>query len=200
MRHILQMNQPADAYIINQVIAGNKSLFAQLVDRYSAMAFTIAYRILVNREDAEEAVQDAFVKVYEHLGEFRQKSKFSTWLYRIVYNTAISHTRNRKSFLQEMDTLAFQLPDTSSCDGLVYGFTPDEAGELVGKMMAFLPEEDRIIVTLYYLNESNIEEIHTITGISKANIKVRLFRARKKIQQCMTRVSDSVSLYSINTQ
>lgn len=200
MRHILQMNNPADAYIIEQVVAGNKSLFAQLIDRYSAMAFTIACRILVNREDAEEAVQDAFVKVYEHLGNFRQKSKFSTWLYRIVYNTAVSHARNRKPFLQDLDGIAFQMPDTSSSDSLVYGFTPDEASELVGKMMALLPEEDRVIVTLYYLNESGIDEIHAITGLSKANIKVRLFRARKKIQECMARVPDTVSLCSINTQ
>jgi len=200
MRHILQMNNPADAYIIEQVVAGNKSLFAQLIDRYSAMAFTIACRILVNREDAEEAVQDAFVKVYEHLGNFRQKSKFSTWLYRIVYNTAVSHARNRKPFLQDLDVMAFQMPDTSSSDGLVYGFTTDEASELVGKMMALLPEEDRVIVTLYYLNESGIDEIHAITGLSKANIKVRLFRARKKIQECMARVPDTVSLCSINTQ
>jgi len=200
MRHILQMNNPADAYIIEQVVAGNKSLFAQLIDRYSAMAFTIACRILDNREDAEEAVQDAFVKVYEHLGNFRQKSKFSTWLYRIVYNTAVSHARSRKPFLQDLDGMAFQMPDTSSSDGLVYGFTPVEASELVGKMMALLPEEDRVIVTLYYLHESDIDEVHTITGLSKANIKVRLFRARKKIQECMARFPDTVSLCSINTQ
>jgi len=194
------MNKPADAYLINQIIAGHKSLFAQLIDRYSAMAFTLAYRILDNREDAEEVVQDAFVKAYEHLGDFRQKSKFSTWLYRIVYNTAITRTRNRKPILQEIDGQAHQVADTCPSDGLVYGFTTDEASELVKKMLALLPEEDRIIITLYYLNESGIEEIHAITGLSKANIKVRLFRARKKIQECMGRFSDAVSLCTINMQ
>ena len=193
------MNKPADAYLIDQIIAGHKSLFAQLIDRYSAMAFTLAFRILDNREDAEEVVQDAFVKAYEHLGDFRQKSKFSTWLYRIVYNTAITSTRNRKPFLQEIDGQSYQVPDTGSSDGLVYGFTTDEAGELVRKMLALLPEEDRIIITLYYLNESGIEEIHAITGLSKANIKVRLFRARKKMQECTSRVSDTMSLCPINT-
>jgi RNA polymerase sigma factor (sigma-70 family) len=146
------MNEPADSYIIDQVITGKKSMFACLVERYNAMAFTLAYRILDNREDAEEVVQDAFVKAYEHLGDFRKKSKFSTWLYRIVYNTAVTRTRNRKLFIQEINNPAFQVADTSPSDDLVYGFTPDESGELVRKMLAMLPEEDRTILTLFYLN------------------------------------------------
>jgi len=194
------MNKPADATIIDQVIAGHKSLFAQLIDRYNAMAFTLAYRILDNREDAEEVVQDAFVKAYEHLGDFRQKSKFSTWLYRIVYNTAISHARIRRPYLQEIDNSAFQVPDNDASDGSVYGFNQDEAGELVRKMLKILPEEDRILLTLYYLNESGIDEIHDITGLSKSNIKVKLFRARRKIQDGITRVSDTVPLYSLTIQ
>lgn len=194
------MNEPADSYIINQVMTGKKSMFAHLVERYNAMAFTLAYRILDNPEDAEEVVQDAFVKAYEHLGDFRQKSKFSTWLYRIVFNTAITRTRNRKPLLQEIDDRAFQMPDTGPSDNLLYGFTPDESGELVRKMLAMLPEEDRTILTLFYLNESGIDEIHAITGLSKANIKVKLFRARKKLQGCIARVSDAVSLCSINIQ
>jgi RNA polymerase sigma-70 factor (ECF subfamily) len=198
MRHILQMNNAADATIIDQVIAGHISLFAQLIDRYNAMAFTLAYRILDNREDAEEVVQDAFVKAYEHLGDFRQKSKFSTWLYRIVYNTAISHARIRRPCQQEIDERAFQVPDNGPSEDTVYGFTQDEAGELVEKMLKILPEEDRIILTLYYLNESGIDEIHAITRLSKANIKVKLFRARKKIQDCITRVPDAVPFYSLN--
>ena len=64
-----------------------------LVDRYKDLAFTIAFRILGKREDAEEVVQDAFVKAFQNLSSFRQKAKFSTWLYRIVYNTAISKKR-----------------------------------------------------------------------------------------------------------
>jgi RNA polymerase sigma factor (sigma-70 family) len=192
------MNEPADSYIIDQVITGKKSMFARLVERYNAMAFTLAYRILYNREDAEEVVQDAFLKAYEHLGDFRKKSKFSTWLYRIVYNTAVTRSRNRKLSVQEINNPVFQVPDTSPSDDLVYGFTPDESSELVRKMLVMLPEEDRTILTLFYLNESGIDEIHAITGLSKANIKVKLFRARKKLQDYLARVSDTISLCSIN--
>lgn len=173
-------------------------LFAHLVDRYKAMAFTLAIRILGNREDAEETVQDAFVKVYEHLAEFRQKSKFSTWLYRIVYNTAVSRNRKKKPVLQEMDGRAFLHEDTSLSDGLLYGFTEDEAKDFVRKILDFLSAEERTIITLYYLNESGIDEIHEITGLSKANIKVKLFRARKKLQCYVDQVSEDVTLYSIN--
>jgi RNA polymerase sigma factor (sigma-70 family) len=194
------MNKLADADIIVQVIAGNKMLFTHLVDRYKAMAFTLAFRILGNREDAEETVQDAFVKVYEHLAEFRQKSKFSTWLYRIVYNTSITHSRKRKAAMQEMDSQTCLHEDTSRPDSLIYGFTEEEAGEFVRKILAFLSGEERTIITLYYLNESGIDEIHEITGLSKTNIKVKLFRARKKLQEYIGQVSDTVSLCSINVQ
>jgi RNA polymerase sigma factor (sigma-70 family) len=192
------MNKLADAHIIDQVRAGNKMAFAQLVDRYNAMAFTLAFRIVGNREDAEEIVQDGFVKVYEHLNEFRQNSKFSTWLYRIIYNTAVTHTRKKKPVMQVIDNQSFIYEDAGRADDTLYGFTEAEAGQFVRKVLALLPEEDRTIVTLYYLNESGIDEIHEITGLSKTNIKVRLFRARKKLQGYMRQVTDVVALYSVN--
>jgi len=192
------MNKLAEAYIIDQVLAGNKMLFSRLIDPYNVMAFTLAFRIVGNREDTEEIVQDAFVKVYEHLGEFRKKSKFSTWLYRIIYNTAITHTRKKKVVLQEIDNRFCPHEDSNPSD--ICGFTEEEAGEFVRKALAILPEEERTIVTLYYLNESGIDEIHDITGLSKANIKVKLFRARKKLQGNIRQISDAVALYSINIQ
>ena len=146
------MNKLADAEIIVQVLAGNKMLFAHLVDRYKAMAFTLAFRILGNREDAEETVQDAFVKAYEHLAEFRRQSKFSTWLYRIVYNTSITRGRKKKPATQEMDNQALLHEDTSQADSLLYGFTEEEAGDFIRRILALLPEEDRTIITLHYLN------------------------------------------------
>jgi len=194
------MTKLADAEIIVQVIAGNKMLFAHLVDRYKTMAFTLAFRILGNREDAEETVQDAFVKAYEHLAEFRRQSKFSTWLYRIVYNTSITRGRKKKPAMMEVDRRTLLHEDTSQADSLLYGFTEEEAGDFIRKILALLPDEDRTIITLHYLNESGIDEIHEITGLSKANIKVKLFRARKKLQEYVDQISDSVALYSINVQ
>ena len=83
-----------DQYLV-QIAQGNQHGFAMLVDKHKELAFTVALRITGNREDAEEVIMDAFVKAYRSLGSFKREAKFSTWLYRIVFNTAISRTRKK---------------------------------------------------------------------------------------------------------
>src|SRR3954452_9238250 len=90
------MNQPTDQIIINKVLAGNISVYSELVNRYSNMVFTLAYNIILNREDAEEVAQDVFVKAFTSLQSFKQQSTFSTWLYRIVVNTALNKKKLHK--------------------------------------------------------------------------------------------------------
>jgi RNA polymerase sigma-70 factor (ECF subfamily) len=188
------MNDISDKVLIDLILAGQKMLFTRLVERYSAMAFTLAYRIIGNREDAEEVVQDAFVRIYEHLGEFRRKSKFSTWLYRIVYNAAISHTRKDKPVMEEIDNRIYSGIEDPGSGKSLFGLTEEEAVDFIRRAMAILSEEERTILTLYYLNESGIDEIHQITGLSKANIKVKLFRARKKLQSSARHISSTTEL------
>lgn len=195
------MNQFSDTYIIEKVLNGEKQLFAHLVNRYSAMAYTLAYRILENKHDAEEVVQDAFVKAFENLASFRRKSNFSTWLYRIVYNTAVSGIRSRRPEEMSIDNKMMQIEDDSIYGNLLYGYTEEEASDLVRKALAMLPEDERIIVTLYYLNESKIDEIHQITGLSKSNVKIKLFRARKKLLHFFKKCAEiSHTVYTINMQ
>ncbi len=90
------MEQRDDIYFIDKVLNGDSSAFAVLVDRYKTMAFNISARITGSREDAEEVAQDSFVKAYRSLSSFKRNAKFSTWLFRIVYNTSVSHYRKRK--------------------------------------------------------------------------------------------------------
>ncbi len=99
------MMQGNDTQLIGRILDGDKSGYAVLVDRYKDLAYTIAYRVLGKREDAEEVVQDAFVKAFQNLSSFRQKAKFSTWLYRIVYNTAISRHRQKKPGWQSIEEI-----------------------------------------------------------------------------------------------
>ncbi len=84
-----------DNFYISKILAGDSTAYVFLIEKYKNMAFSIALKITRNREDAEEIAQDAFIKVYDSLKDFRKKSKFSTWLYKIVYNTAISRIRKK---------------------------------------------------------------------------------------------------------
>jgi RNA polymerase sigma-70 factor (ECF subfamily) len=181
------MIQQNDIQVIERILAGNTRDFEILVNRHKDLAFTLAYRLLNNREDAEEATQDAFIKAFRSLSGFRKDSGFSTWLYRIVYNTALSMKRLKKPVFQNID----DMPSLSEkSDVPKYDFDAiAERNQMLEKALQRIPEEDRILITLYYLNESGVDEIHAITGLSKSNVKVKLFRARKKLQELIGRMA-----------
>jgi RNA polymerase sigma-70 factor (ECF subfamily) len=184
------MMQPDDAQLIKSILDGDIRNYSVLVNRNKDLAFTIAFRLLNNREDAEEVVQDAFVKAYRGLSGFRHDSRFSTWLFRIVYNTAISKKRLQKHTLQTMNDMAPYAESSLSTEQ--EEGRDEEAGPRLERAMQKLPEEERVLITLYYIHESSVEEIHRITGLTKVNIKVRLFRARKKLRESMGLMAERI--------
>jgi len=177
-----------DKQLIRQVLKGNRHAFQQLVERYQNYAFTIALRIVHSREEAEEVAQDAFLKVYQQLGTFEDKSKFSTWLYTIVYRTAIDHTRRRRlnAYSLDDDDAYLQLADDP-------GAAPAEAlhredlREQLSIAIKRLKPVDGSIVTLFYLNDASIKEIAEITELSVSNIKTRLHRLRETLRRVLSR-------------
>jgi RNA polymerase sigma-70 factor (ECF subfamily) len=182
------MDPKGDIYYISQVLEGKVNTFSYLVDRHKDKAFNLAFRICGNREEAEEIAQDAFLKAYRSLKYFKMKSSFATWLYRIVYNTAISLVRSRKKGLLSIE----EFP-ADAVDFLGFNKTENEAADdyrnsLVNFALQKISEEERGLITLYYYNDLNTEEISKITGINKSNIKVRLFRARQKMAEIIRKV------------
>src|SRR5688572_30379883 len=97
------MTNDPDHLILDKVLAGDQQAYASLVDKHKSYAYTIAYKILQNQAEAEEAAQDAFIKAYHHLAGFNRQSKFSTWLFRIVFNTSISYKRKNKQQFQDIE-------------------------------------------------------------------------------------------------
>jgi len=174
------MENKSDIEVMNHILEGKTGLYSILVDRYKNMAYTIAYRITGVHEDAEEIVQDAFLKVYRGLGGFKREAKFSTWLYRIVYNTAVSKKRVKRMTARSIEEAHNSVPDATANAN---NFEEEERMKLIEQVLSCLSEEEKTIITLFYLNESSIEDIQAITGLTKANIKVKLFRSRKKIQE-----------------
>ena len=88
-----------DQHYINLILNGNPNAFATLVDRYKNMVYTLALKMLTNKEEAEEIAQDTFVKAYHSLNKFKGESKFSTWIYKITYNTCLDRLKkNKKQF------------------------------------------------------------------------------------------------------
>ena len=145
------------------------------------MAYNIAWRILKNREDAEEAAQDSFLKVFQSLKEFKGESKFSTWLFRIVYNNSISRVRKKKLDLISIDDENYEWMEPAEMSKEMERLSQNEQKKYVNEAINKHPEDAAAIVTLFYMNESSIEEISAVTGLSQSNVKVKLFRSRKRI-------------------
>ncbi|MDD4631522.1 MAG: sigma-70 family RNA polymerase sigma factor [Proteiniphilum sp.] len=166
---------------LQQVLSGNTSAFAYFVDTYQDMAITIAYRICGNMQDAEDVVQESYVKAFRNLRSFRSDSKFSTWLYRIVYNTAITHTKSqmwiggREVAMED----ASQLADNT----LEINMNESERKEIVADVLQKMPTGDALLLTLYYMEDNPVKEIARITGLNEPNVKVKLFRARKLFKE-----------------
>ena len=181
------MASNTDQIYIDKVLNGDSSAYKMLVDRHKDMAFSIALKIVRTREDAEEIVQDAFIKAYQKLSSFRKDSKFSTWLYRIVYNAAISHTRKRR--LESTELTAGTI-ENYSVDEIREGagqMDTDQQKKLMNELIDQLPALEFTLINLYYRQEMSIDEISGITDLSASNVKVKLFRTRKamyhKLQQ-----------------
>jgi RNA polymerase sigma factor (sigma-70 family) len=170
-----------DTYYINQVLHGNVNAFSYLVDKHKRMAYTLALKLIQIPEDAEEIAQDGFLKAYQSLGQFNGESKFTTWLYKIIYHTAISRLRKKQMEIVSIDDHQNRNFDVCETDHFLTQLTIEEQNKTVRIAVDRLPAEDRALITLYYLNECSVKEITAITSDSESNVKIKLFRARKKL-------------------
>ncbi len=173
-----------DTYYINKVLRGNVNAFSQLVEKHKRMAYTLALKMVNSPEDAEEIAQDAFIKAFQSLNDFKGESKFSTWLYKIVYHVSISRLRKKQLETISMDA-DFRNFDVSETDHLLTRLTIEEQNTLVRAAIDRLPTDEKAIITLYYLNDSSVKEITGVTGDSEANVKIKLFRARKRLWELL---------------
>ncbi|BDD11103.1 RNA polymerase sigma factor [Fulvitalea axinellae] len=172
-----------DIDIIKRVVDGETSLFANLVDRHKDYVYRIAYKILQNNEDAEEVAQDAFMKAFKNLETFRGDSAFGTWIYRIVYNSALSKLKRRKKHSADTgleDTFFVAEDDAKQ-------LTSDrERRVFIGKALEALPPEEKVFVDMFYLKEMTLKEIGDATGEDTNFIKVKIHRSRTKLRNILS--------------
>ena len=175
------MGKTTDQIYIDRVLQGDTNAFAYLIDKYKNMAYTISIKIVKNHEDAEEIAQDSFLKAYQKLEFFKGESKFSTWLYTIVYRNAISKVRKKNIETTDIDAFVLENHSTDTDFPQMEAIKNGEQKKYVAKAISNLKEMDALLITLFYLNENSVEEMEEITGLTKTNIKLKLFRARKKL-------------------
>jgi RNA polymerase sigma-70 factor (ECF subfamily) len=174
----------SDIELISQVLEGDKQAYAQLIKRHQRFVFTLALRFSKSREDAEEIAQDCFIKAYRALHTFKQTSKFSTWLYRIVYTTSMTFLRKKRLDTQSIDDessiiqLESRISDLSSNE-------VEHKSKMVFVNLAIsrLLPDDAAIITLFYQGEQSLEEIGQTLGMEANTVKVKLHRARHRLKE-----------------
>lgn len=173
-------NEQKDIALLKRIQTGDRLAYKELINRHKDYAFTVAYRILNSREDAEEIAQDAFLQVFKSIGSFNYEAKFTTWFYRIVFNAALMQKRKNRIFTEDISessqaSLVSNLSDSSE------DIRKSERQQAIRQAMQQLQPDDVLLITLFYLQEQSLEEIAAITQISADTAKVKLHRARKRL-------------------
>ena len=177
------MEKKTDEYYIREILKGDSGSYSQLVERYSHLAFSLSMKILNQREDAEEAAQDAFVKAYNSLGAFQSSSTFKTWFFRIVYTTSISKLRTRRNLEVSIDTVKISDAEIESTESAMGQLNTSDRQKYLQAALERLEADERALLKMYYYDDFSMEEVSGITGLTISNVKVKIHRSRKRLLQ-----------------
>lgn len=183
------MQREEEERLIRRVVAGDAEAFAPLVERYGRPIFSLVLGIVRRCEVAEEVTQDVFLKAYTHLASYGGRSSFSTWLYRIAYNTALTAARPRRTLFSLFDQgRSERMVDTTEEDREAARCIESREAKLLRAIDRLTPE-DRALVQLHYYESKSLAECGEIFGQTETNCKVRLHRIRKKLELWINEMS-----------
>ncbi|MCL2244153.1 MAG: sigma-70 family RNA polymerase sigma factor [Treponema sp.] len=170
-----------DQLIVSQILCGQKNLFRLLVRRHERAVFGMGISFFRNKEDASDFTQEVFLKAYRSLSCFEGRSRFSTWLYKIAYNTAINEVNRRKEYQSLTEEDAERLVNANDTPERIA--IRNAAKEAVQEALNDLPERFRICVDLFFFYDRSYQEIEIITGFPVNTIKSHVFRAKKLLRK-----------------
>jgi RNA polymerase sigma-70 factor (ECF subfamily) len=164
--------------LIDEVKGGNSNAFRLLVDCYKDLVFSVCVQLLKDKMLAEELAQDTFLKAYRNISSYRGESKFSTWLYKIAYNSCLSELRKNKIPIVDLEIINYGQSENNGEKLLM----ESERDNQIKRMLSQLKKEEGLFIQLFYLQEMSIKEIALICDASESNVKVKLHRAKKKLK------------------
>lgn len=193
-----------DNEILSRISKGENSLFSEIVNEFKDKAFSLAFRILKNAQDAEDSLQEAFIRLYNALknNSYKAESKFSTYVYSVVYNTAVEFYRkiNSKSF----SVISIDITEARYTDGdeLLRNYQDinerQEISEIIKRYINNIPQQYSVILTMYFINELTLKEIADMLEMPVGTVKNRIFRAKEKLRELLLRdySAEELKLYA----
>lgn len=177
-----------DQYYIRRILKeGSEEALYKLVKRHEKAVFNMCFRVIRNREEAEEAAQDVFLKAFKQLTKLQDHQKFAGWLMRIAYHRAIDHARLEKKVPLELDEQGWQGIEDSMSKTPHQQLADHDRKEMIELVLAKLPPLENGLMTLFYLQGMNVKEVAELSGLTESNVKVKLFRTRVVVKKLLKR-------------
>jgi len=186
-----RMLDQEDLFFIEKTKKGDLNAFGSLIQKHESYAYTLALRILKNREDAEEVSQDAFMKAYHAIHSFEGTSKFTTWFYKILFNEALGRLRKNKVYLNLEENEVSETVVSEDFVGGMERMQLQERKEIIQKGLTQLKPNESAVLTLFYLEEQSIKEIQEITSYSESQVKILLHRGRKNLFEILQKITNN---------
>lgn len=166
--------------LINLSLQNDRKAFRQIVESHQYMIYALAFRMLVNEEDAKDIVQETFIRIWTHLSGFNPENKFTTWMYRITVNLCLDKLKKQKIIPLDINNVAIinSLSDSSEKE-----LTNKELGEIIRTVTNGLSPKQKLVFTLRYIEEFEVDEIKEITGLSAEKIKSNLYVAKQTVSK-----------------
>ena len=182
-----------DLQDVRQSIKGDSEAYRRLIERYQQHVSQIMFRFARNKGAHQELVQDVFVEAYLSLSTYKAKAPFSHWLSRIATSVGYQFWKqNRRR--QKTEHFSFEQWDRLADENNTESIEPDQAGQLLHQLLEQLPPRDRLVLTLRYLEQCDLEETARRTGWSKTMVKVQSYRAKKKLKKLFLQAGREIQL------
>jgi RNA polymerase sigma-70 factor (ECF subfamily) len=177
---------------------GDTEAFAGLLSLHERFVYNLALRTLGNPDEAADIAQEAFVRAWMALGEFREQAQFRTWLYRIALNLCLNRVPRLRRELQNLThEELIDIPETTSvAANPVANLEENELRNFLHREIDHLPEQYRLLVSLRYQHELSYEEIATLVGLPVGTVKTGLFRARARLREALSVYDEQTYAYS----
>ena len=188
-----------DKDLLERACKQDKDALDELFHRYLNQSYAIAFNICSgDHEQAQDITQDAFLKVLRNIKRFRGEAEFSTWLYRIIYNTYLDSRKQRLKWLHIFSSwqikknkdgfgkeVLMEPPDKKGINNPLNVLQTKHFGQDIQKALSLLPDKQRIVFQLKVINEMSIKQIGKITGFAEGTVKTHLFRATRSLQKTL---------------
>ncbi len=182
----------SDDQLITMILNGDDSSFRILMEKYQNYMYSVCLTILKTKNEAEEATQDTFVKIYRSLDKYNSDSKFSSWAYKIAYRTSLDYIRKRKPTV-DLDVVDYA--DHGVADSSDQEIQSKEVSLQILNAVNQLPGDEAGLIRMFYLEEMSIKELVEASGLSLSNVKVKLYRARKKLADVISTQYPEIESY-----